>query len=113
MHTAMGTRTHFSPEYQDEGFRSIKKQRLYKVTVAYAVAAWLAVQVTDVMVPVFSLPDWSVRRVVTISLLGWPVALAVTWLRNRHAVSLEITPSSTSRTLAGQQELRTTNPETR
>jgi TolB-like protein/tetratricopeptide (TPR) repeat protein len=92
----MGTRTHFSPEYQDEGFRNSRRQRLYKVTAAYAVAAWLAIQVADVMTAVFSLPDWSVRLVLTIALLGWPVALTVAWIRDGHAASPEFAQPGTS-----------------
>ncbi|MGI9264283.1 MAG: hypothetical protein ACR2QU_05105, partial [Gammaproteobacteria bacterium] len=83
----MGTRIHFSPEHHSEGFRNIKRQRLYKVTMAYAVAAWLAVQVTDVMAPVLLLPDWSVRFVLTIALLGLPVVLTVAWVQQKKALA--------------------------
>ena len=93
----MGTRIHFSAEHHNEGLRNIKRQRLSKVAMAYAVAAWLAVQVTDVMAPVLLLPEWSVRLVLTISLLGLPVVLAVAWIQQKRALATAGSPGLASR----------------
>ncbi len=75
----MGAQTHLSPDPPGGGLRSLKRRRLYKVAMGYGVVAWLAVQVTAVMAPVLFLPDWSVRLVLTLALIGLPVAMVIAW----------------------------------
>ena len=63
---------------------------LYKVAVAYAVVAWLVVQVATQVFPFFEVPSWAVRLVVLILALGFPVALVLAW-------AFEITPGGIKR----------------
>ena len=50
------------------------------MTLAYAVLAWVLIQIGDVLLPAFGAPEWSVR-VLTIALLaGLPVAIVLSWV---------------------------------
>lgn len=46
----------------------------------YIVAAWVLVQVATQVFPFFDIPDWAVRLVVVVALLGFPVALVLLWM---------------------------------
>jgi len=66
-------------------FAELKRRNVYKVAVAYAVVAWLLVQVATQVFPFFEIPNWAVRLVVLVSIAGFPVALVFSW-------AFEITP---------------------
>jgi TolB-like protein/Tfp pilus assembly protein PilF len=69
----------------DNFFAELKRRNVYKVAVAYAIVGWLLVQVATQVFPFFEIPNWAVRLVVVLLLLGFPVALVLSW-------AFEITP---------------------
>jgi hypothetical protein len=42
-------------------FSELKRRNVYKVAVAYAVAAWLLLQAASIFLPAFDVPNWAVR----------------------------------------------------
>jgi len=57
----------------------LKQRNVYKVAIAYAVAAWLLMQVASRIFPFFEIPNWAVRLVVLLLIIGFPVALVLAW----------------------------------
>jgi hypothetical protein len=60
-------------------FGNLKRRHVYKIGVAYAVVTWLLIQVASQVFPFFELPNWSVQVVVLVALIGFPVALVLSW----------------------------------
>jgi TolB-like protein/Tfp pilus assembly protein PilF len=71
-------------------FSELKRRNVYKVAVAYAVVAWLLVQIATQVFPFFDIPNWAVRLVVVLLILAFPVALVLAW-------AFEITPEGIKR----------------
>jgi len=71
-------------------FAELKRRNVYKVAVAYAVVGWLLIQVATQVFPFFEVPNWAVRLVVLLLILGFPVALVLSW-------AFEITPEGIKR----------------
>ena len=71
-------------------FAELKRRNVYKVAVAYAVASWLLIQVATQVFPFFEIPNWAVRLVVVILIIGFPMALVLSW-------AFEITPEGIKR----------------
>ena len=71
-------------------FAELKRRNVYKVAVAYAVVAWLVIQIATQVFPFFDIPNWAVRLVVVLLILGFPVALVLSW-------AFEITPEGIKR----------------
>jgi serine/threonine-protein kinase len=71
-------------------FTELKRRNVYKVAVAYLVASWLVVQIATQVFPFFDIPNWAVRLVVLILILGFPAALIFSW-------AFEITPEGIKR----------------
>src|SRR5438105_5825418 len=69
----------------------LKRRNVYKVAVAYAVVSWLLIQVATQVFPFFEIPNWAVRLVVLLLMLGFPVALILAW-------AFELTPEGIKRT---------------
>ena len=63
----------------DNFFAELKRRNVYKVAVAYAVVAWLLVQIATQVFPFFEIPNWAVRLVVLVLIAGFPVALVFSW----------------------------------
>src|SRR6266478_4927590 len=71
-------------------FAELKRRNVYKVAVAYAIVAWLLIQVATQVFPFFEIPTWAVRLVVLLLILGFPIALFLAW-------AYEITPEGIKR----------------
>jgi TolB-like protein/Tfp pilus assembly protein PilF len=66
-------------------FSELKRRNVYKVAVAYAVAAWLVIQAASIFLPAFNAPQWAMQIVILILVVGFPIALVFSW-------AFEITP---------------------
>ena len=58
-------------------FAELKRRNVYKVAIAYAVVAWLLIQVATQVFPFFEIPNWAVRLVVLLIAIGFPIALII------------------------------------
>src|SRR5205807_110275 len=57
----------------------LKRRKVYRVAVAYAIAAWLLIQAASILFPTFEAPPWVMKVFVTAVVLGFPVALILAW----------------------------------
>jgi len=63
------------------GFVSeLKRRNVFRVGIAYVLAAWLLVQIGEALFPAFNVPDSIFRGMVIVLFLGFPVALLVSWI---------------------------------
>src|SRR5215471_4258094 len=72
-------------------FSELKRRNVYKVAAAYVVAGWALSQGIAQVFPVFDVPNWAIRAVVLLIIIGLPVALVLAW-------AFEITPQGIKRT---------------
>jgi serine/threonine-protein kinase len=61
-------------------FAELKRRNVYKVAVAYAVVAWLLMQIASQIFPFFEIPNWVVRLVILLLVIGFPIALIIAWV---------------------------------
>lgn len=66
-------------------YQELRRRKVIRVAVMYAIVAWVVVEVASVMFPGMLLPDWSVRLVIGLAVLGFPIALVLAW-------AMEMTP---------------------
>src|SRR5881396_1236786 len=71
-------------------FAELKRRNVYKVAIAYAVVAWLLMQVASQIFPFFEIPNGAVRLVVLLLVIGFPVAVILAW-------AFELTPEGHKR----------------
>jgi TolB-like protein/Flp pilus assembly protein TadD len=74
-------------------FEELKRRKVYRVAIAYAVVGWLLVQIATQVFPFFELPNWTVRLVVALLLIGFPVALILAWAFDVTPQGIKATPS--------------------
>lgn len=72
-------------------FAELNRRKVYRVAVAYAVMSWLLIQIATQIFPFFEIPNWAVRLVIVILVLGFPLALVLSW-------AFDLTPQGIKRT---------------
>ena len=72
-------------------FAELKRRNVYKVAVAYTIVGWLLVQVATQVFPFLEIPNWVVRLVIALVVIGFPIALVIAW-------AFEATPEGIKRT---------------
>ena len=60
-------------------FRELSRRRVLRVLAAYAIVAWLVVQVSEVAFNAFDLPPWALQLVIALALVGLPVVGVLAW----------------------------------
>ena len=63
----------------------LKRRNVFKVAIAYAIAAWLLIEITSTTFPILKLPDWTVTLVTVLVLIAFPLTLIFAW-------AFELTP---------------------
>ncbi len=91
---------HPFPQGLHGSFRELRRRRLARICGAYVFIAWLAVQIADILFPALFLPEWSVRLVLVVAIIGLPCALVLAWAtggeqRRPGALTAFRTPCST------------------
>ena len=82
----------------DKFFAELKRRHVYRVGAAYAVVAWVLIQLVNNVSPLMRLPEWAGSFFLVILLAGFPVALLFAWIRS----------NSRLRRPTGRRRLRTT-----
>jgi len=68
----------------------LKRRNVIKVAIAYAVVAWVIAQVTELALDSFAAPDWAMKTVLFLLVIGFPLALFLSW-------AFELTPDGVRR----------------
>ncbi len=77
-------------------FAELKRRNVYKVAIAYAVVAWLLMQVATQVFPFLEIPNWAIRLVIMLIVIGFPIALIIAW-------AFELTPEGLKRTEVAEE----------
>ena len=67
-------------------FNELKRRNVFRVGIAYLIAAWMLIQLSDILVPMLTLPEWVSRLVLLLLALGFIPTVIAAW-------ALELTPA--------------------
>ena len=77
---------------QERGFvYELRRRHVVRAAIAYAVVAWVVLQLASIVFPAFGAPDWVLKVVIAVLALGFPIALVLAW-------AYELTPDGIRRT---------------
>lgn len=83
-------------------FTELKRRNVFKVGVAYAIVAWLLIEVVATVFPILALPEWSIRLITVVIILGFPIAVFLAW-------AYELTPEGIKATATVDQSQNITH----
>jgi TolB-like protein/Tfp pilus assembly protein PilF len=77
-------------------FEEVKRRKVYRVAAAYIIAAGGIIQLASATFPAWELPPWSLRLVILLLLVGFPIALILAWAFDITAQGIQATPDTTA-----------------
>lgn len=72
----------------------IKRRKVFQVAAVYAVVAWLLVQIVVSVEAPLNLPDWADTFVIVLVLIGFPLAIVLSWAYDLTPRGIVRTPPS-------------------
>ena len=75
-------------------FAELKRRKVFRVAAVYLVGAWLLVQVAGTTFGPMGLPPWTLKLVITLAALGFPLACALAWAFDVTTKGIERTPAA-------------------
>ena len=67
-------------------WNELKRRDVVRTSLAYAAAAWLIIEVVSVLAQIFEMPPWTLRALVVMAVIGFPIVVALSW-------AFQVTPS--------------------
>ena len=85
----------------------LKRRNVFRVGVAYAIVAWLLVEVASVVLPTFEAPAWVMQVFTFLVILGFPLTLVIAWAFELTPQGIkpakEVAPAESIRHLRGRK----------
>ena len=100
----MGLKSRFGPFWNE-----LRRRKVVRAGGFYAVSAFVALQLGEIVLPAFNTPDWALQSLVVAAALGLPVVLAVAWAYELTSEGLRRTQDSPAGT-SGQGAVRSLAP---
>jgi TolB-like protein/Tfp pilus assembly protein PilF len=75
-------------------FEELQRRKVYRVAAAYIVAAGFLIQISSAVFPAWELPNWSLRLVIALLLIGFPIALLLAWAYDITPQGIKSTPKT-------------------
>src|SRR2546427_2208313 len=72
-------------------FAELQRRKVYRVAAAYIIAAGFIIQIGSAIFPAWELPNWTLRLVVVLLLVGFPVALILAWAYDVTPQGIQVT----------------------
>ena len=70
-------------------FSELKRRNVFRVGVFYVIAAWIIMQVVDVVMPALNLPEWTITLVLVLLAIGLPIYIYLTFFAKEPVFSAE------------------------
>ena len=82
-------------------FQELRRRQVFKVGAAYAVGAWVIVQLTDILVGEGALPAGTATKLLIVAFVGAPVVIALTWIYDLTPQGFKATQRALTGALTG------------
>jgi TolB-like protein/Flp pilus assembly protein TadD len=74
-------------------FEEVQRRKIYRVAAVYIIAAGFIIQISSAVFPAWELPNWALRLVVVLLLVGFPIALILAWAYDVTPQGIRATPT--------------------
>ena len=79
-------------------FEELQRRKVYRVAAAYIVAAGFIIQIASAAFPAWELPNWALRLVIALLLIGFPICLILAWAYDVTPQGIKVTPPQSAQT---------------
>ena len=79
----------------------LKRRKVFRVAASYAVVAFIIMQLVEILFPMFNFPQWTQQFTVIIVLLGFPIAVILSWVFDKTPQGYVKTDAPKTKDVAG------------
>src|SRR5438876_558441 len=72
-------------------FEELQRRKVYRVAAAYIIAAGFIIQIGSAVFPAWDLPNWTLRLVIVVLLIEFPIALILAWAYDVTPQGIQVT----------------------
>jgi hypothetical protein len=84
-------------------FEEVQRRKVYRVAAAYVIAAGGIIQLASAAFPAWELPNWALRLVIVLLLIGLPIALILAWAYDVTPTGIQSTPPVATSSLTSRR----------
>ena len=81
-------------------YRELRRREVFRTAGLYVGISWILIEAASVLLPTFDAPDWTMRAVVIVAIVGFPVMLVLAWVYNLTEHGLEVQADHTDTIIA-------------
>ena len=82
-------------------FKELKRRKVFRVAASYAVVAFIIMQLVEIVFPIFNFPQWTSQFVIILVLLGFPIAIILSWIFDKTPQGYIKTDVSKTQNISG------------
>lgn len=77
--------------------RELRRREVLRTAGLYVGVCWILIEAASVLLPTFDAPDWILRTIVIVTVVGFPVMLVLAWVYNltEHGIKVQADPTDT------------------
>ena len=78
-------------------FRELRRREVFRTAGLYVGISWILIEVASVVLPTFDAPEWIMRAIIIVAIIGFPVMLVLAWVYDltEHGVQVQAAPTDT------------------
>jgi tetratricopeptide (TPR) repeat protein len=82
-------------------WQELKRRKVIKAATMYAATAFIITEASDIVLPRLGLPDWTVTFLIILLIVGFPIAMILSWI-------FDVTPQGVEKTESIEEESQST-----
>jgi hypothetical protein len=75
--------------------RELRRREVFRATGLYVGVVWILIEVASVLLPAFDAPDWVLRTLIIVGIIGLPVTIVLAWFFDFTDHGIEVQAEAT------------------
>lgn len=76
----------------------LRRREVFRTAGLYVGISWIVIEVASVLLPTFEAPEWTLRALVIVAAIGFPVTLVLAWFFDVSAKGISVQDDTVERT---------------
>ena len=75
--------------------KELRRREVFRTAGLYVGVCWLLIEAASILLPTFEAPEWAMKAIVIVALVGFPVMLVLAWVYdiNDHGIVVQADPT--------------------
>lgn len=81
-------------------FLELRRREVFRTAGLYVGVCWIAIEVSSVLLPAFDAPEWAIRAIIIVALIGFPITIVLAWVYDLTEDGIKVQGSPTDTVVA-------------